>query len=139
MGKDGLHALNDCPWSSQWGVMVMCSRAGRVWQGTGSAHSCCSQFSDSLGSEPAQTYQFFCLVPRSTCPTEGPWVGMGLVEGNSPGLSLQLPVWQALHVEGGVQGTCLELPSPLCSHTHSPPWMLWRVAFHVLWSQHPPP
>ena len=28
--------LCDCfPWSSQWGVVIMCSRAGRVFQGAG--------------------------------------------------------------------------------------------------------
>lgn len=62
MGKDFRYFPYWLSWSSQWSVMVTCTRAGRVRQGIGPTRTV-------LKSELTQPYQIFCLVVQSTCPT----------------------------------------------------------------------
>lgn len=54
------------PWSSQWIDMVICSKAGRVWQRPGPTHMILN--SDFMGFGLTQPYQLFCLVAQSTRP-----------------------------------------------------------------------
>lgn len=44
----GVQYVTECPWSSQWGVVVTCSRAGTE-MGREGLHSCQSQVSEIPG------------------------------------------------------------------------------------------